>query len=114
MRDMRDRLAEILKEILPTRGMASGIPIIQKWDYKATADKLIANGAILPPCKVGDTVYQVDGVRIYPSKIREIAHTASNMIFVSENIVFDERAIDNSIFLTREEAERELKEMGRE
>ena len=45
----RDRLIELLKEILPTRGMAGGIPIIQKWDYGATANKLLENGVILPP-----------------------------------------------------------------
>ncbi|MBQ7800644.1 MAG: hypothetical protein IJ370_09135 [Oscillospiraceae bacterium] len=59
--DMRDGLIKILKDVLPTRGMASGIPIIQKWDYGATADKLLANGVILLPCKEGD-VLQKDGI----------------------------------------------------
>lgn len=35
-------------------------------------DYLLASGVILPPCKVGDTIYQTDGVRIYASTIREI------------------------------------------
>lgn len=73
-----------------------------------TADYLIANGVIVPPCKVGDTIYQIDGVRIYPSTIHEITYTASKVIFVTENIVFDEQAINNSIFLTCEEAEKAL------
>ena len=55
------------------------------------------------PCKIGDTVYQTDGIRIYESKIKKI-------IFDTNNIGFDETAIGNSIFLTREEAEQILKE----
>lgn len=78
---------------------------------KELADYLIANGVIVPPCKVGDTIYQTDGVRIYTSTIHEITYTLSKVIFVTENTVFDEQAINNSIFLTREEAEKALKEI---
>ena len=75
-------------------------------DYaEELADYLIANGVIVPPCKVGDTIYQTDGVRIYTSTINKV-------IFVTEDIAFDEQAINNSIFLTREEAEKALKEKG--
>lgn len=100
----RDRLIELLKEILPTRGNASGIPIIQKWDYGATADKLLTNGVIVPPCKVGDTVYQVDNERVYESTIKKIVYDA-------HTICFDGTAIGHSIFLTKEEAEAKLKEL---
>ena len=74
------------------------------------ADYLLANGVIVLPCKVGDTIYQIDGVRIYASTIYEITYTENKVIFVTGNVVFDERAINNSIFLTREEAEKALKE----
>ena len=73
-------------------------------------DYLLEHGVIVLPCKVGDTIYQTDGVRIYTSTIYEITYTANKVIFVTENVVFDERAINNSIFLTREEAEKALKE----
>lgn len=53
------------------------------------------------PCKVGDTVYQTDGIRIYGNKIERI-------IFDTNNFGFDETSIGKSIFLTREEAERAL------
>lgn len=56
------------------------------------------------PCKVGDTVYQTDGIRIYENKIERI-------IFDTNNIGFDETSIGKSIFLTREEAEKALKEI---
>lgn len=55
------------------------------------------------PCKVGDTVYQTDGIRIYENKIERI-------IFDTNNIGFDETSIGKSIFLTREEAEQVIKE----
>lgn len=43
----KEKFVEILKNILPTRGIASGIPIIQKWNYNDVADKLIENGVVL-------------------------------------------------------------------
>lgn len=68
------------------------------------ADCLIANGGILPPCKVGDTVYQIcNGGRIYESTIKGV-------IYDTNGIAFDERAIGKIIFLTREEAEQALAE----
>ena len=88
------------------------IELIHDSDYSLNsvglADHLIANGVICPPCNVGDTIYQIDGVRIYPSTIHEITYTSSKVIFVTENTVFDEQAINNSIFLNREEAEKAL------
>ena len=59
------------------------------------------------PCKVGDTVYQVDSERIYKSTVR-------NIIYDTDGIAFDERAIWKSVFLTREEAEKALKERNEE
>lgn len=67
------------------------------------AEYLLNNGVMVLPCNVGDTVYQHDTVKIYPSTIRKL-------IFDTENIAFDETAIGESIFLTREEAEAALAE----
>lgn len=50
-------------------------------------------------CKIGDVVYQTDGVRIYESTIRKI-------IYDTESVAFDESAIGESIFLTQEDAEK--------
>lgn len=49
---------------------------------------------VLP--KVGDIVYQTDGVRKYASKIEKI-------IYICKDITFDENAIGTSIFLTQDE-----------
>lgn len=61
--------------------------------------------AVELPCKVGDTVYQYDNAgRIYVSKIK-------NIVYETNGIAFDKRAINNSIFLTRAEAESRLAEL---
>lgn len=96
----RDRLITLLQEFTDNNNGGGS--------NHGRADFLIANGVIVPPCKVGDTIYQIDGVRIYASTIHEITYTSSKVIFVTENIVFDEQAINNSIFLTPEEAEKAL------
>ena len=57
---------------------------------------------VVLPCKVGDTVYQIDAERVYESEVKWI-------IFDCDDIAFDERAIGGSIFMTREEAEAALK-----
>lgn len=57
---------------------------------------------VVLPCKVGDTVYQIDAERVYESEVKWI-------IFDCDDIAFDERAIGGSIFLTREDAEAALK-----
>ena len=83
--------------------------------YKSTAchleslaDHLIANGVTVQECKLGDKIYQTDGVRIYESTIGEITLTAKHTIFATENIAFDEMAIGESIFLSYSEAEAHL------
>lgn len=55
-------------------------------------------------CKVGDTVYQTDTAgQIYAS-------TVKNIIYDTSSIAFDERAIGTTVFLTKEQAEKALKE----
>lgn len=58
--------------------------------------------------KVGDTVYQCDGFRIYLSTIQNIYFHNGRTIYDTEGISFDKRAIGSSVFTSREEAERLL------
>ena len=58
------------------------------------------------PCEVGQTVYQCDGVRIYESTIRQI-------VYDTNTIAFDERAIGKTVFLSREKAENALRERSK-
>lgn len=99
----RDRLIELMIEA--KRVDTEDVPFSE-----FLADYLLANGVIVSPCKVGDKIYQTDGVTIYDSTIGEITFTTHKTICVTENIAFDETAIGTSIFLTKEQAEQALKE----
>lgn len=71
------------------------------------AQYLLSNGVVLPPVKVGQTVYQTDGFRVYESVVR-------NVIYDTDGIAFDDTAIGHWVFLTREEAEAELEKRRKE
>ena len=65
----------------------------------AEADK--DGRVIILPCKV----YGTDGVRVYEHTVREVIYETAG------GPAFDKNAIGKSIFLTRAEAERALREM---
>lgn len=85
------------------------------------ADYLLHNGVIVPPCKVGDTVwfetYKKNAtvcVGVQPHKVDRI-----DVICVCDikNLVetnIREWEFGHSVFLTREEAEKALKERGKQ
>lgn len=62
--------------------------------------------AVELPCKVGDTIYQTgtNGTRIFKS-------TVKNIIFETDGVAFDERAIGESIFLTEEAVKEKMKKL---
>ena len=114
---MRERLIELIQ--------ASGC--VQTWDYYTDdfkqpnpvyelADHLIANGVIVPPCKVGDTVWFETFAKsatvclgIQPHKIDRV-----NVSFTvgAEKLVptdIPDWMIGKTVFLTKEEAEAALK-----
>lgn len=118
---MRDRLIELIHE--------SDLSL----DSVRLADHLLANGVIVQPCKVGDTVYSItecscediDGVHTeceyYGYGIDDRICTIPNgakcpyqyrimECYVTEaNILMFARKWGKTVFLTREEAERALK-----
>ena len=82
------------------------------------ADHLLANGVILPPCKVGDTVYtifegDIEALKIIYAKTEESTESIRKY-YDAENkflkMPFADCHIGKSIFLTKEEAEEKLKE----
>ena len=101
---MRDRLIELLNNYE------------KEWrvDFPVTtedlADHLLSEGVIVLLCKVGDTVYQTDGIRIYELEIFDVSLRKNKPYYETENVDFDDTAIGTSIFLTREEAEKALAE----
>ena len=111
--DMRDRFIELIQDIKlcnPTNW--------DKPEFMALA--LLANGAILPPCKVGDTVYLIkyhysDRRVVLPYKVTEILYSSSRgvrpFVFVTNTgYSFDNCDIGDIVFLTREDAEKALRE----
>ena len=65
---MRDRLIELIKE-------ANDVVKRNGFDFNAnvSADYLLANGVIVPPCKVGDVVYVIDDI-VWDSECGECEH----------------------------------------
>ena len=91
-------------------------------DAEKFADHLLANGVIVPPCKVGDWVWYVRDGKINKAKIEESIYSASKHGYFSEDwrfhaynfskkeeITFWLDDIGKTVFLTKEEAEAELK-----
>lgn len=86
------------------------------------ADYLLKNGVIVPPCKVGDTVYILDFCQIDDTdgyyyvderKVESITF-AENACWYNLQFPFSSHYIKdfgNTVFLTREEAEAGLNEM---
>lgn len=84
------------------------------------ADYLLEHGVVVPPCKVGDRLYEVTGrktVSVY--KVRAIRAELFGLFIewdIVEGFVWQSLSginadeIGKTVFLTREEAERALKE----
>ena len=122
--DMRDRLVELLTDNLPH----CDNPLQDTYDeiVERLANHLIENGTILPPCKVGDTVYFFSGVleEVCESKVIKIEqnyYTPSNPFWFSIEYLSKQigtqvihipinQAIGKTVFLTREDAEKALRE----
>ena len=120
----RERLVELLKSDSCESPMLCDpnckYANLKRCYEERTADYLLENGAIMPPVKAGDTIYEiherrkggewvkiiserfVHGVEIYAGGCM-IARCGSTIsVFLSD--------IGKTVFLTREEAEKALKE----
>ena len=107
---MRDRLIELIEDCGKTQ-----MPMIEGLELWADeiADYLLANGVIVPPCKVGDTVYVLVNWCDYTNchfdgcagckncNDKGIVERKFNYSHLNE--------IGKTVFLTREEAEAKLK-----
>ena len=89
---MKDRLIDCLCSA------PLGSKTFQEQYYKSTitkiADYLLANGVIVPSCKVGDKLYK-------PWKDKKIGGTICYQVNIAE--------VGKTVFLTKEEAEQALK-----
>ena len=116
---MRDRLIELLDTSFIESDDNFGVP-----NAYQVADHLLANGVIVPPCKVVDTVYFVHELcdaegKEYKDVLEGKVHSLSvdekrTWLYMSYLCglnywhTFDD--IGKTVFLTREDAERALKE----
>jgi predicted GIY-YIG superfamily endonuclease len=81
-------------------------------------DYLLANGVIVPPCKVGDTVYLIPTYNGKPycgitqDKVQMIGITSRGVHIKARNHHDHNKMymLGKSVFLTKEEAEEKLKE----
>ena len=108
---MRDRLIKLID------GFVFGTQIVinnLEWNsntVKDLSDYLLANGVIVPPCKVGDTVYILKNGEIHRNHVCQIhiSQTYAQTFFSCYGEKFGVEQIGKNVFLTRENAEKALK-----
>ena len=78
----------------------------------AAAEYLIENGVIVPPCKIGDTVYYPSfyETAIIEGRILRIVVDDKGISLLTEYKALDANDFGKSVFFTREEAEKALTE----
>ena len=105
---MRERLIELIQNAVG--GCA------RHW-AEIIADSLLENGVIVPPCKVGDKMY-FDGKYFADRFAGEIMERSVDVVLTEAwatfrgevDLSFDFEDFGKTVFLTREEAEKALKE----
>jgi hypothetical protein len=122
---MRDRLIELVKPFVSGSACEQESGVCEFTDCRTCnaqvlADHLLANGVIVPPCKVGDTVYILVGEpsrTIKEFRVRTIVfgRTHDSIGFANKSLftIWDKRWYDffgKIIFTTKEEAEKALAE----
>lgn len=99
----RERLIELLNNSLTgSVGLSSLLS-------ESIADYLLDNGVIVPPCKVGDTVYYICFGKIYKGKCHAITrHENSLQIHLYDYDGDNASFASDNVFPTRNEAENAL------
>lgn len=115
---MRDRLIELIAQI--EREYAeyhsdceeAGVTIMTSFE-DMLADHLLAEGVIVPPCKVGDIVYTINRRHPKKWKVHFIGYNSQGEFKMhiatekfTEMLEVWDYAIGKTVFLTREEAEK--------
>lgn len=98
----KEKITEILKAYTKKHNISASSVILEEY-----AEELIANGVIVPPCKVGDTVYKISTFNeMVELKVKEFV---GEVITEPYNIIsFDK--FGKNVFLPKEE---KLKELGK-
>lgn len=97
---MRERLAKLLMD-------SPHLDVLNEEHWWLAADQLLANGIIVPRCKVGNTIYRIRprGNGIVSWVIVEIIITEDEIVYIddSDNLIKDED-MGKTVFLTEAEA----------
>ncbi len=113
---MRDRLIELLLNVPKLPVIFCGRAIGKTYQTAASiADHLLANGVIVPPCKVGDKVFFIVDMSNHKALNDFVIDDTITKIGVTTKGILQENSFDFSdfgktVFLTREEAEKALSE----
>ena len=116
---MKEKLSEIIQ---------SAVGGCAKYWADVIADKLLAEGVIAPPCKVGDEVYWIGNkertvktyyvacveINIFDGHIHTVIHTKINKDNFYSDEHFSNYQFGKCLFFTREEAEKALAERSEE
>lgn len=113
---MRDRLIELILNT-PVLKFPSGSRAQGKTYQTAqnVADHLLANGVIVPPCNVGDTLYLPISHRVIAYEVSTIKYDGDLLKIVTHNKLSGMQRtiwamdVGATIFRTHKEAERALK-----
>ncbi len=119
MIEMRDRLIDLIKQ--NTTEFINPFAYEYGDSAEQFADHLLANGVIVPPCKVGQIVYQIYwDFRIDKCKVSALTQKSDESwkIRVTSGInrsVFEitPDKLGKTVFLTKEEAEKALERSGK-
>lgn len=108
----KERIAEILKKYTKKHGIMASFVILEEY-----AEELANNGAIAPPCKVGDKIYFIDACKTAEDFGKEYVSWGEVLqltfnCFGEWVLLTDKRLLGmGEVFLTKEEAEAKLREM---
>ena len=102
----KDKLMEILRQV---KCYGSNV---DEYYLNNVADRLVESGVIVPPCKVGDKLYNADSL-IYEYCYWEVEiikiYADGNYIVDDSGNLYSFADIGKTVFLTKEEAEAELR-----
>lgn len=113
---MRDRLIELIKDLAEDMVAKCGdeCDTCKHGDCVGKlADHLLANGVIVPPMALGQTVWFIRDRKIIETKVDKIVLKNGGLyLLLSCNSFYETscRSIGKTVFLTREEAEAALAE----
>lgn len=115
--DMRDRLIDLIAIYDETYDCETCTSENKggRCGNKCLADHLIANGVVLPPCKVGQTVWFIRNKEVIETCVEKIILKQGGLyIKLCCNSMYETtcNSIDRTVFFTKEQAEQKLKELS--